>query len=74
VLESSALRSGEKIDNFHDKRTGIEPAELSSLDAVGRIRELFSEHKVGNRLAADPSASRRDQLAGSASRLSKNYN
>jgi len=35
------------MDNFHDKRTGIGLAELSSLDAVGRIRELFSEHLIG---------------------------
>jgi len=35
------------MDNFQDKRAGMGPAELSSLDAVGRIRELFSEHLIG---------------------------
>jgi len=40
------------MDNFHDKRTGIGLAELSSLDAVGRIRELFSEHLIGATLGA----------------------
>ena len=53
LLESSALWSGEKMDNFHDKRTGIGPAELSSLDIVGRIiMELFSEHLIGATLGA----------------------
>ena len=41
-----------KLLQAQNNRTGIGPVELPSLDAVRRIKELFSQHLIGATLGA----------------------